>query len=407
MFLSNFVKSVYRFQQASRQISPFALNPNISHRFPCREFCAQEKSSNAEQAEAVCEPKRRYVTLTEEVISSLTKGDTELIKRLKMAEFEYEISKQEGTRAPPGLTIYDWQELLELESTSKRKKFLAFLFKREMTKLSQKNSKIEQQQIREAKWQAEKEAIKLNPPTEEHIKYGLGHNTIFLKVYDTKMDHYENNRMIRAERFELPVVFDHSYEQHMTQQELKNAAKQLALSFITNREHENPFPFQYCNVNFNGPVMKHFLKWMPHLYSPEFPINLSSKSYLDLFPREKLVYLTPHCKTEMTHFDFDSVYIIGTMVDKSDSKPHSLAFAKRDNIRMAKLPLDRYLRFGGGSGKCLALNHMISILLEVKTHGDWKRALEVVPKRKLLDPYSNESHLRTVFLLKNICQRQK
>ena len=395
MFLSNFVKSVYRFQQVSRQISPFALNQNISHRFPCQKFCTEEKSLNAEQA--MCEPKSRYVTLTEDVISSLTKGDPELIKRLKLTEFEYEISKQEGARTPPGLTLCDWEALLELASASKRKKFFKFLFKREIVKIKNKNMKIEQQQIREAKWQAEKEAVKLNSPSEEHIKYGLGQNTINLKIYDTTMDHYNNNRMIQASMFDLPLVFDHSYEQYMSQQELKNAAKQLALTFVANREHDNPFPFQYCNVNFNGPVMKHFLKWMPHMYSPEFPISLSSKSYLDLFPREKLIYLTPHCRTEMTHFDFDSIYIIGTMVDKTDSKPHSLALAKRDNIRMAKLPLDRYLHFGNGSGKCLALNHMITILLEMKTHGDWKRALQIVPKRKLVRPDSgNESHVRTV-----------
>lgn len=102
----------------------------------------------------------------------------------------------------------------------------------------------------------------------------------------------------------------------MSQQELKNTAKQLALAFSVNREHKNPFPIQFCNVNFNGPVMKHLLKHIPTLYNPEFPINISHKSYLDMFPREKLVYLTPHCRNEMTHFDYDSVYIIGSMVDR-------------------------------------------------------------------------------------------
>jgi ribonuclease P protein 1 len=68
---------------------------------------------------------------------------------------------------------------------------------------------------------------------------------------------------------------------------------------------------------------------------------------------------------------------------------------------MAKLPLDRYLRFGGGSGKCLTLNQMISILLELKTHGDWDKALQAVPKRKLMDPYgNNESPSTMVFLFK-------
>nr|CAH0103206.1 unnamed protein product [Daphnia galeata] len=256
--------------------------------------------------------------------------------------------------------------------------------------------KEERRVKREAELKTLREEKQSKPPSEQHIDYGLGKNTIFLKIYDITMDHYLNDRVAQASMFDLPVVYDHSYEPHMSQQELKNTAKQLALAFSVNREHKNPFPIQFCNVNFNGPVMKHLLKHIPTLYNPEFPINISHKSYLDMFPREKLVYLTPHCRNEMTHFDYDSVYIIGSMVDRGESQPHSLAIAKRENLRMAKLPLDRYLRFGGGSGKSLTLNQMISILLELKTHGDWDKALQAVPKRKLMDPYGNNESPSTM-----------
>jgi ribonuclease P protein 1 len=63
----------------------------------------------------------------------------------------------------------------------------------------------------------------------------------------------------------------------------------------------------------------------------------------------------------------------------------SLAKAKREKIRMAKLPLDRYLHWGSGSGKSLTINQVISILLDVKTTGDWKYALRHVPRRKVQD----------------------
>lgn len=52
---------------------------------------------------------------------------------------------------------------------------------------------------------------------------------------------------------------------------------------------------------------------------------------------------------------------------------------------MAKLPLDRYLQWGSGSGKSLTLNCMLSILLDIKTTGDWKYALRHVPRRKVVD----------------------
>lgn len=57
-------------------------------------------------------------------------------------------------------------------------------------------------------------------------------------------------------------------------------------------------------------------KYIPTMYEKEFPMNIHEKSYLDLFPKQKLVYLTPHCREEMDTFDHDAVYIVGAIVDK-------------------------------------------------------------------------------------------
>lgn len=52
---------------------------------------------------------------------------------------------------------------------------------------------------------------------------------------------------------------------------------------------------------------------------------------------------------------------------------------------MARLPLDRYLQWGAGSGKSLTLNQMINILLDLKKSGDWNQSLRHVPRRKVID----------------------
>lgn len=57
-------------------------------------------------------------------------------------------------------------------------------------------------------------------------------------------------------------------------------------------------------------------KYIPTMYEKEFPMNIHENSYLDLFPKQKLVYLTPHCREEMDTFDHDAVYIVGAIVDK-------------------------------------------------------------------------------------------
>lgn len=117
-------------------------------------------------------------------------------------------------------------------------------------------------------------------------------------------------------RYGQNVVIDCSYEEHMVWREITNAAKQMTFVFGDNRIHKDPFNMHMCNVNLNGDFMKQLRKNIPSLEEPWFPLNIHTQSYLDIFPKEDLVYLTPHCREELTCFNPDTVYIIGCMVDK-------------------------------------------------------------------------------------------
>lgn len=112
------------------------------------------------------------------------------------------------------------------------------------------------------------------------------------------------------------LVIDCSYEEHMVWREITNAAKQVTFLFGDNRLHKEPFNLHLCNINHTGEFMKQLHKNIPSLHEPWFPMNIHTKSYLDLFPKENLVYLTPHCREELTCFDPDAIYIVGCMVDK-------------------------------------------------------------------------------------------
>lgn len=52
------------------------------------------------------------------------------------------------------------------------------------------------------------------------------------------------------------------------------------------------------------------------MYEPWFPLHIHQGSYNDLFPKEKLIYLTPDSREEMLQYDHDAIYIIGGIVDK-------------------------------------------------------------------------------------------
>lgn len=178
-----------------------------------------------------------------------------------------------------------------------------------------KNKKAKQE-LKSEKFRIQKAEMEKNAENTGEILYGLGHNTLFLRIYETTINHYYNNRLIQAMLYEPKIVFDCDYEDYMTSFENHNCAKQLTLAFGSNRIHPNPMFLYFCNLKKEGLLLRNFHRNMPNLLNDDFPAVVTSQSYLDLFPKEKLVYLTPHCRTDMTEYDPDMIYIIGAMVDK-------------------------------------------------------------------------------------------
>ncbi|XP_049858774.1 mitochondrial ribonuclease P protein 1 homolog [Schistocerca gregaria] len=314
----------------------------------------------------------------DEDAASITNGNPDLEKKLKILNLEIDVLRQEGAQVPENVNTEQWKELLSMPTRSKRLKYLKYLWKIEMKELSRlkKKQMRQQERLKGLEHAGQEETA--------HIQYGLGKNTLFLRVYDTTINRFYNSRLLTAMMFGQKLVMDCSYDSQMVKREAQNCAKQLMMAFAENRLHDDPFDLHLCNINRESVTMQELHKFINPLYEDHFPLNLTENSYLDLFPKDKIVYLTPHCREELIHYDHEAVYVIGAVVDKSSLGPVSLAKAKREGVKMAKLPLDRYLTWGAGSGKSLTLNQMIQILLEIKTSGDWGKALSFVPRRKLV-----------------------
>ncbi|KAM7343283.1 tRNA methyltransferase roswell [Cochliomyia hominivorax] len=310
-------------------------------------------------------------------------SEDETKKRLKVLQLEVDIANQEGRRVPSLDFFKDhhWEHILTLPSKSARMKYYGFLWQIEMKKESKQRKKEE----KAVASQERMEKIRQERAENSHIIYGLGHVSMFLRVYDSTINQWMNHRLIRAMQFSPKIVLDCSYDDYMTKREAENAAKQLMLCFAENRAHDDPFDLHYCNVNLNTTCMKSLQRYIPTMLNPEFPMNVHEKCFTEIFPKENLVYLTPHCRTDLVKFNPDDVYIVGAMVDTINNEPLSLAKAKRLGLRMARLPLDQYLQWGAGSGKSLTLNQMVNIMLDLKQTGNWTRALRHVPRRKVVD----------------------
>lgn len=280
-----------------------------------------------------------------------------------------EMWRLSGKAMPENINEEELKNLMECPTKSAKKKYLKFLAKRELLK-KVKKEKIEKQ--KEAKKELKLEA-------QENFDGGLK-NTFLMKFWSRSEDTMYNWRAAQSLIFGQPLVFDMVYENYMARRELQNTVNQLMESEGFNRRSADPFHLHYCNLEVGSPYHKEFIKRYGEAWD-HLLVTVTKKAHVEIFPRDQLVYLTADSPNVMQTFDHDKIYIIGCLVDKSIQTGVSLARAKRLKLATARLPLDRYLQWGEGA-KNLTLDQMMRILLTLKDTGDWKEALQFVPRRK-------------------------
>ncbi|XP_077498202.1 mitochondrial ribonuclease P protein 1 homolog isoform X1 [Amblyomma americanum] len=343
----------------------------------------QEKDADA----AECSPAVHSTEMTVDDFKELVTSD-EVRRQIHLILLEYVSCRDTVGRVPSILSVKDMAELLAITSPARRAKYFGYLFKTEMAVLATKRRKEKRRLERlAAKEEARKKAIE--DGSINHIQYGIA-NTIFLFIRDQAMNNYYNYRQAWATMFGQTLVFDLDYEHEMSKRELTNAADQLQEVYATNRLDPDPFNLVFCNVKEGSQYKQHLHRVLPHLGKPSCLVTATEKSYLDLYPKERLVYLTPDARQPLRYSD-DAIYIVGAMVDLGSQRPLSMAKAKRQGISFARLPLDEYLQWGQSSSKTLALNHITRILLDMKATKDWSKAFESVPRRKLKTPEELEA----------------
>lgn len=148
------------------------------------------------------------------------------------------------------------------------------------------------------------------------MMYGYGQNFMFRRITETNMNLLYNSKVMNSIMFGNKIILDCCYEKYMTPREISSCAKQLMLCFAQTRIHDYPFHIHMCNVDYSGLLMRKLKSYIPTLEKPEFPITVTTQSYLDIFDKKELVYMTPHVSNDIEYYDSNSTYIIGALVDK-------------------------------------------------------------------------------------------
>lgn len=299
----------------------------------------------------------------------ISNGNPDIEKKLKVMHFEISVLRENTKRVPSKLSKTNWTELLNIGSYSKKVKYLKFLFSLEKKK---ENRILKKQKNKEKYLQAK-------PTESQSLEYGLSNNSIFFRLYDQTLNKMQDHRLMSALLYSQHIVFDCSYDNYMSEMNKRYCAGQILLSYVHNRIHAAPFHLKLCNFSSDHYMSQRLAKLFKASLS-SLPVESTSKSYLELYPKEKLVYLTPHSQEVLQTYNHDDVYIIGAFVDKGNGEKVSLAKAKENKLRMAKLPLDYYLNWKRGI-KSLPLNTVIKILLDMRLYNNWNIAFKNIPRK--------------------------
>ncbi|CAH0517930.1 unnamed protein product [Peronospora belbahrii] len=176
----------------------------------------------------------------------------------------------------------------------------------------------------------------------------------------------------------IKVVIDCEFEEKMTEKEKKSLSQQIMFSYGVNRRSKTPMNTYITSLH--GDIQQNlenisgFREWQA--------FTGSSKSYMDLFKKESLVYLTADSPTTITRLSRDKVYIIGGIVDRNRLKGITYQKAVEQGIETVKLPLDAVVEMGSAT-RVLTVNHVFQLLAQFSEVKDWAQAtLATLPSRK-------------------------
>jgi len=229
-------------------------------------------------------------------------------------------------------------------------------------------------------------------------KNSLWGNSIFMRIRPQTVKLVDDCRVASAILSGAPkVVLDCSFTSQLSSFERRLTAEQVKLCIsLINRQHKSPFHLHLTNVKrdyrdpFWGLFARKALSDFDNCY--DYLSTVSEQSYMDLFPREQLVYLTGDARQPLMKFDSDRVYVIGAIVDKT-TRIRSITTAKERGIETRRLPLDNFVKWQMAR-KTLCFHQVLGILLDVNLNGgDWLKAIETHVPKRFIDP-NRSQHIK-------------
>lgn len=171
-------------------------------------------------------------------------------------------------------------------------------------------------------------------------------------------------------------VVDLDFGDLMHEREIGSLAQQLSYCYCSNRRAG--FPLKLAFTSFGGALEAKMTIGHPNWVA----VKYAAQSYVDLFDKDKIVYLSSESEDVLeTPLRDDTAYVVGGLVDHNRQKGLTHRLATEAGVRTARLPIDEHLAMS--TRRVLAVNHVVELLVHLGSGLDWPNALlKVIPERR-------------------------
>ena len=215
-----------------------------------------------------------------------------------------------------------WVNLLNLETASSRRTYYKHWTQVEMKQFLRKHKK-----------EVKKRALESTQQDTDAKK-----NSIIAHISYKKAKSVGRDKACQSMLFGNPFVFDFKVGEQ-NPREMNNALTQIDICYGANKKHIEPFHMHFTGVPLSGPLVEE-MKWKG---LDRYFIDIHEQDIHEVFPRDKLVYLTPQSYFDLD-YNPDNIYVMGALVASYDTKPYTAAKAKTLKLKTACLPLDKFYR---------------------------------------------------------------
>ncbi|KAM5194136.1 tRNA methyltransferase 10 homolog B isoform 2-T4 [Mantella aurantiaca] len=185
-------------------------------------------------------------------------------------------------------------------------------------------------------------------------------------------------RLLEAKDSGPRLCIDLSMTDHMSKKELSRLAAQIRRLYGSNKKAAKPFWLYLTGFVQHSLLYDECVRMNDGFVN--YLVDSTESGFLEIFPLESIIYLTPDSDSVLEDIDPSKVYVLGGLVDESIQKKVTYHKAKENGLQTARLPIQEYMvkkeNEKNFHTEILAINQVFDVLCTYHETRSWPKALK-------------------------------